>query len=308
VQFIAAVSREAHLARPWPKAWRSQHKSIESELFNRRRNHGQGDIRVNSTTAPTGQRANPFDLAGRVALVTGSTMGIGEGIARTLGQAGAHVIISSRKAEDCAGVAQRFRDEGLSAEPRVCHIGRMEHIESMAAHLRQVHGGLDILVNNAVLSPWRSIEDTDPSLFTKAVEVNLRGNWYLSVEAAKLMKPRGGGSIINIASVAALHPDRMLALYSTLKTAMIGMSRSFALEYGEFGIRVNTVLPGVIDTKLAAAFDAAAREEILRNTPLGRIGDPREIGYAVLYLCAPSGAFVTGASLVVDGGLSIASH
>lgn len=308
MQFIAALSREAYLARPEPKAWRPQHEIIGSELFNRRQNHGQGDIRVNANTAPTGRRANPFDLAGKVALVTGSTMGIGEGIARTLGQAGAHVVISSRKTEDCARVAQRFRDEGLSAEPRVCHIGRMEDIASMAAHLSRVHGGLDILVNNAVLSPWRSIEDTDPSLFTKAIEVNLRGNWYLSVEAAKLMKPRGGGSIVNIASVAALHPDRMLALYSTLKTAMIGMSRSFALEYGEFGIRVNTVLPGVIDTKLAAAFDVAAREQILRNTPLGRIGDPREIGYAVLYLCAPSGAFVTGASLVVDGGLSIASH
>ncbi len=259
-----------------------------------------------ATTAAA--RPNPFDLSGKVALVTGSTMGIGEGIARTLAQAGAHVIISSRKAEDCARVAQQFRDEGLSAEPRVCHIGRMEDIAAMAAHLGEKHGGLDILVNNAVLSPWRSIEDTDPALFTKAVEVNLRGNWYLSVEATKLMKPRGGGSIVNIASVAALHPDKMLALYSTLKTAMIGMSRSFALEYGEFGIRVNTILPGVIETKLAKAFDGPAREKILGSTPLGRIGAPQEIGYAVLYLSASSGAFVTGASLVVDGGLSIASH
>jgi NAD(P)-dependent dehydrogenase (short-subunit alcohol dehydrogenase family) len=259
-----------------------------------------------ATTATA--RANPFDLAGKIALVTGSTMGIGEGIARTLAQAGAHVVISSRKAEDCARIAQQFRDEGLSAEPRVCHIGRMEDIASMAAHLSLTHRGLDILVNNAVLSPWRSIENTDPALFMKAVEVNLRGNWYLSVEAVKLMKPRGGGSIVNIASVAALHPDKMLALYSTLKTAMVGMSRSFALEYGEFGIRVNTILPGVIETKLANAFDGPTREKILQSTPLGRIGAPQEIGYAVLYLCASSGAFVTGASLVVDGGLSIASH
>jgi len=253
-------------------------------------------------------QANPFDLTGKVALVTGSTMGIGEGIARTLAQAGAHVVISSRNADDCARVAQAFRDDGLSAEPRVCHIGRMDDIAAMAAHLGETHGGLDILVNNAVLSPWRSIEATDPALFMKAVEVNLRGNWYVSVEATKLMKPRGGGSIVNIASVAALHPDRMLALYSTLKTALIGMSRSFALEYGEFGIRVNTILPGVIETRLAKAFDGAARETILRGTPLQRFGAPQEIGYAVLYLSAASGAFVTGASLVVDGGLSIASH
>ena len=252
--------------------------------------------------------SNPFDLTGKVALVTGSTMGIGEGIARVLARAGAHVIISSRKAEDCARVVNDFAKEGLSAEPRVCHIGRMEDISAMAAHCREQHGGLDILVNNAVLSPWRTIDETDPGLFAKALDVNMRGNWYLSVEATKLMRLRGGGSIVNISSVAALHPDKMLALYSTLKTAMIGMSRSFALEYGEHNIRVNTILPGVIETRLAQAFDDAARTTILNGTPLHRIGRPEEIGYAVLYLCAPSGAFVTGASLVVDGGLSIASH
>lgn len=252
--------------------------------------------------------SNPFDLTGRVALVTGSTMGIGEGIARVLARAGAHVIISSRKAEDCVRVAGDFAKEGLSAEPRVCHIGRMEDISAMAAHCREKHGGLDILVNNAVLSPWRTIDETDPGIFAKAIEVNMRGNWYLSVEATKLMRLRGGGSIVNISSVAALHPDKMLALYSTLKTAMIGMSRSFALEYGEHNIRVNTILPGVIETKLAQAFDDEARTTILKGTPLNRIGRPEEIGYAVLYLCAPSGAFVTGASLVVDGGLSIATH
>lgn len=251
---------------------------------------------------------NPFDLTGKVALVTGSTMGIGEGIARVLARAGAHVIISSRKAEDCARVADEFAREGLRAEPRACHIGRMEDIAAMAAHCRQTHGGLDILVNNAVLSPWRSIDETDPALFTKALEVNMRGNWYLSVEATRLMKPRGGGAIVNISSVAALHPDKMLGLYSTLKTAMLGMSRAFALEYGAHNIRVNTILPGVIETRLAQAFDDQARQTILDGTPLHRIGRPEEIGYAVLYLCAPSGAFVTGASLVVDGGLTIASH
>ncbi len=250
----------------------------------------------------------PFSLAGKTALVTGSTMGIGLGVARTLAQAGAHVVISSRKPEDCARVADELRAEGLSAEGRACHIGKMEDIAAMSAHLQDTRGGLDILVNNAVLSPWRSIDETDPVLFMKAMEVNMRGNWYLSVEATKLMKPRGGGSIVNISSVAALHPDKMLALYSTFKTAMIGMSRSFALEYGEFGIRVNTILPGLIDTKLAKAFEGEEMKKILSSTPLRRIGQPEEIGYAVLYLSSPAGAFVTGASLVIDGGASIASH
>ncbi|MFO1168378.1 MAG: glucose 1-dehydrogenase [Rhodoblastus sp.] len=252
--------------------------------------------------------SNPFSLSGKIALITGSTMGIGLGIARVLAGAGAHVIISSRKPEDCARVADELKKEGLSAEGRACHIGRMEDIAAMAAHLKEQHGGLDILVNNAVLSPWRSIDDTDDTLFMKAMEVNMRGNWYLSVEATKLMKPRGGGSIVNISSVAALHPDKMLALYSTFKTAMIGMSRSFALEYGEFGIRVNTILPGLIDTKLAKAFEGEEMKKIVGGTPLRRIGQPEEIGYAVLYLSSAAGAFVTGASLVIDGGASIASH
>jgi NAD(P)-dependent dehydrogenase (short-subunit alcohol dehydrogenase family) len=249
--------------------------------------------------------AHPFDLRGKVALVTGSTHGIGAATARVLAQAGAHVLVSSRKPDECEQAAQALRDEGLSAEARAFHIGRMEDIAAMSAHLAAAHGGLDILVNNAVLSPWRSIDDTDPALFMKTVEVNLRGYWYLSVEATRLMKPRGGGSIVNISSLSAWHPEKMLGLYGTLKTALLGMSRVFALEYGEFGIRANTVLPGVIDTRLAQAFDGEARERILKKTPVQRLGQPEEIGYAVLYLSSPAGAFVTGASLAVDGGMSI---
>jgi NAD(P)-dependent dehydrogenase (short-subunit alcohol dehydrogenase family) len=248
---------------------------------------------------------NPFDLSGQVALVTGSTMGIGEATARVLARAGAHVVVSSRKQADCERVAAELRAEGLSAEGQACHIGRMEDIAGMAAHLKQRHGGLDLLVNNAVLSPLRSIADTDLGLFTKTVEVDLRGYWYLSAEAVKLMRPRGGGCIVNLASVAALHPDKGLALYSTLKTALIGMSRSFAMEYGEAGIRVNTVLPGLIKTKLADKYDEATQTRVIAKTPLGRLGEPEDIGHAVLYLCSPAAAFVTGASLVVDGGVSV---
>ncbi|WP_374520700.1 glucose 1-dehydrogenase [Hydrogenophaga sp.] len=251
---------------------------------------------------------HPFDLSGKVALVTGSTIGIGEATARVLAQAGAHVVISSRKQEDCDRVAAEFRAQGLSAEARACHIGRMEDIAAMGEHLHATHGGLDILVNNAVLSPLRSIDDTELGLFTKTVEVNLRGYWYLSLEATKRMKPRGGGSIVNIASIAALHPDRNLGLYSTLKTALIGMSRSFALEYGAFGIRVNTVMPGLIKTKLANAYDPEQQARTIARTPVGRLGEGEDIGNAVLYLSSPGASFVSGASLVVDGGLTVASQ
>lgn len=253
---------------------------------------------------------HPFSLQGKVALVTGSTMGIGEATARVLAEAGAHVIVSSRKPDDCERVAAALRNDGLSAEGRACHIGRMEDIEAMGQHLRAAHGGLDILVNNAVLSPWRSIDDTDPALFAKTVEVNLRGYWYLSREATRLMKgrnPGGTSSIVNIASIAALHPDRMLGLYSTLKTALIGMSRSFALEYGDQGVRVNTVLPGLIRTKLADAYEPETQARYIAKTPAGRLGEVRDIGNAVLYLSSDAASFVTGTQLVVDGGITIAT-
>lgn len=256
-------------------------------------------------TAPHPSLAQPFSLAGQVALVTGSSQGIGLATARVLAQAGAHVLISSRKAEACERVAADLRAEGLSAEARACHIGKLDDIGAMATHLQARHGGLDILVNNAVLSPWRTIADTDPALFMKTVEVDLRGYWFMAAEAAKLMVPRGGGSIVNIASVAALHPERMLGLYSTLKTALIGMSRAFALEYGALGIRANTILPGLIDTQLAQAFDADTQARTLARMPLGRLGRPEEIGHAALYLSSAAGAYITGASLVVDGGLSV---
>jgi NAD(P)-dependent dehydrogenase (short-subunit alcohol dehydrogenase family) len=262
-------------------------------------------------TAPPGdtmnQAGNPFSLSGKVALITGSTMGIGEGTARVLARQGAHVIICSRKQEQCDQVAAALREQGCSAEGKACHIGRMEDIDEMVRHIGERHGRLDILVNNAVLSPWRTIEDTDVALFDKTVQVNLRGYWFMSVGAAKLMKTHGGGSIVNIASVAALHPDHMLSLYSTLKTALIGMSRSFALEYGRDGIRANTILPGVFLTKLADAFDTATRDKMLAKAALGRFGKVEEIGYAAAYLSSEAGAYVTGASLVVDGGLTIAS-
>jgi NAD(P)-dependent dehydrogenase (short-subunit alcohol dehydrogenase family) len=246
-----------------------------------------------------------FRLDGKVALVTGSTKGIGLATAEVLAGAGAHVLISGRKSEDCERVAAELRQKGLSVEPRACHIGKFEDIDAMTLHLRERHGGLDILVNNAVLSPWRSIDDTDRGLFAKTVEVDLRGYWFMSAAAAGLMRDRGGGSIVNIASVAALHPDRGLALYSTLKTALIGMSRSFAMEYGADGIRVNTVLPGLIETRLAEKYDADDRAKMTERMAIGRLGQPEEVGQAVLYFVSPAAGYVTGASLVIDGGLSI---
>ena len=243
-----------------------------------------------------------FDLSGRVALVTGSTQGLGEATALVLAEHGAHVIISSRKQEACDDVAKSFRDRGLSAEGFACDIGKEAAIETIYEHLAETYGRLDVLVNHAVFSPWRSIEDTDRPLMLKALEINMAGYWFMSEAATKMMKGQGKGSIINISSVAARRPAAMLALYSTFKTALDGMTRSFALEFGESGIRVNTILPGLFDTQLADAFTPAQKREAIAKTPLRRLGDPREIGSAALFLAADASSYVTGTSLVVDGG------
>lgn len=246
-----------------------------------------------------------FDLTGRVALVTGSSMGLGRATAQVLAEHGAHVVISSRKQDACDAVAAEFRELGLSAEGKACNIGHDDQIDAIFAHLREKHGRLDILVNNAVLSPWYTILDTEPSLLRKALDVNIAGNWQMSVAAVKLMGENGRGSIINISSTAARHSTVNLALYSTFKTALDGMTRSFALEFGETGVRVNTILPGLFDTTLADAFTLEQKQLAIKQTPMGRLGDPTEIGYAVLFLGSDASAYVTGTSLVIDGGRTI---
>ena len=248
-----------------------------------------------------------FDLTGRVALITGSTQGLGEATARILAQHGAHVVISSRKQEACDEVAARFRDDGLSAEGFACNIGKEAAIQAIYDHLESTHYRLDILINNAVLSPWRSIEETDRPLMLKALETNIAGYWFMSLGAAKMMKVRGKGSIVNISSIAALRPMGNLALYSTFKSSLDGMTKSFASEFGEFGVRVNTIVPGLFETKLSEAFTAEQKAADIAKTPLRRLGDPCEIGSAALFLASDASSYVTGTSLIVDGGRVISS-
>lgn len=243
-----------------------------------------------------------FDLSGQVALITGSTQGLGKATAEVLAERGAYVIISSRKQDRCDEVAAEFRDKGLSAEGVACNIGHESDIDAIYDHIASKHQRLDILVNNAVLSPWRTIEDTDRKLMLKALETNMAGYWFMSTKAVELMKRNAKGSIVNISSIAALRPSIMLALYATFKASIDGMTKSFALEFGEFGIRTNTILPGLFDTQLADAFTPEQKQAARDKTPLRRIGDPREIGNAVLFLASDASTYITGTSLVVDGG------
>ncbi|SEJ68365.1 SDR family oxidoreductase [Paraburkholderia diazotrophica] len=251
---------------------------------------------------------NLFDLTGRIALVTGASRGIGEAIAKLLAGQGAHVIVSSRKIDECEQVAASIRDAGGRAEALACHVGRMEDIAATFAHIREKHGRLDILVNNAAANPYFGhILDTDLAAYNKTVEVNVRGYFFMSVEAGKLMKEQGRGAIVNTASVNALQPGDMQGIYSITKAAVVNMTRAFAKECGPLGIRVNALLPGLTKTKFAGAlFDNKdIYDHWISNIPLRRHGEPREMAATVLYLVSDAASYTNGECIVVDGGLTI---
>ncbi|MFP3558102.1 SDR family oxidoreductase [Paraburkholderia sp. SIMBA_049] len=251
---------------------------------------------------------NLFDLTDRIALVTGASRGIGEAIARLLAQQGAHVIVSSRKLEECEHVAADIRAAGGSAEAFACHVGRMEDIAATFAHIRDKHGRLDILVNNAAANPYFGhILDTDLAAYNKTVEVNVRGYFFMSVEAGKLMKERGRGAIVNTASVNALHPGDMQGIYSITKAAVVNMTKAFAKECGPLGIRVNALLPGLTRTKFAGALfeNKDIYDQWVSNIPLRRHGEPSEMAGTVLYLVSDAASYTNGECIVVDGGLTV---
>jgi NAD(P)-dependent dehydrogenase (short-subunit alcohol dehydrogenase family) len=249
-----------------------------------------------------------FDLTDRIALVSGASRGIGEAVAKLLAQYGAHVIVSSRRGEDCEQVARAIREGGGSAEARACHVGTMEDIEALFAWLRERHGRLDICVNNAAANPYFGpILETDLAAFQKTVDVNIRGYFFMSVEAGKLMREGGGGAIVNTASINALQPGPMQGIYSITKAAVVNMTRAFAKECGPFGIRCNALLPGLTKTRFAGALfdDAKSYEAFTRHLPLGRHAEPEEMAGTVLYLVSDASSYTTGECVVVDGGATI---
>ena len=248
---------------------------------------------------------NTFDLGGKVALVTGASRGIGEAAARLLAAYGAHVIVSSRKAEACEAVAESIRADGGSAEALACHIGELAQIGALFAEIETRHGRLDILVNNAATNPhFGPITETDPEAFQKTVDVNIRGYFFMSSAGITLMARNGGGAVVNVASVNGVIPGAFQGIYSITKAAVIAMTKAFAKECAAQGVRVNALLPGATDTKFAAALihNKAILDKALEHVPMGRVAQPEEMAGAVLYLASPAASYVTGACLAADGG------
>ena len=249
-----------------------------------------------------------FDLSGKVALVTGASRGIGEAIARLLAEQGAHVIVSSRKVDDCKLVADSIRADGGNAEALACHVGSMDDITRTFDTIKEAHGRLDILVNNAATNPYFGhILDTDLAAYSKTVEVNVRGYFFMSVEAGKLMREQGSGAIVNTASVSGLQPGPMQGIYAITKAAVINMTKAFAKECAPLGIRCNAILPGLTQTKFAGALftNEEIYNEALKTIPMGRHAEPEEMAGTVLYLVSDAASYTNGECVVVDGGFTL---
>jgi NAD(P)-dependent dehydrogenase (short-subunit alcohol dehydrogenase family) len=246
-----------------------------------------------------------FDLTGRVALVSGASRGIGEATARLLAQHGAHVIVSSRRQAGVEEVAEAIREAGGKATALACHVGEPDSIEAAFDWLENEHGRLDILVNNAATNPhFGHITETPVSMIDKTVAVNVRGYFVMSQKAAVLMKRGGGGAIVNTASINGERPAPYQGIYSVTKAAVISMTRAFARECAPWKVRVNAVLPGLTDTRFAAALIQNERilNMLLPLIPMNRVARPEEIAPAILFLASDAASYVTGACLPVDGG------
>ena len=253
----------------------------------------------------TAHQTDLFDLEGRIALVTGASRGIGEAIARLLARQGAEVIVSSRKLEGCEAIAGQIRQSGGKAHAIACHIGDLEQIDALAREIQRQFGRLNILVNNAATNPYYGhILDTDPAVFEKTVDVNIRGYFFMSVAAGKLMREHDGGTIVNVASVNGVSPGPLQGIYSITKAAVINMTKAFAKECGPHNIRVNALLPGLTRTRFAAALteNEKARDYYLDKVPLGRVAEPAEMAGAVLFLVSDASSYATGSCITVDGG------
>ena len=249
-----------------------------------------------------------FNLDGKIALITGASRGIGESVARLLAEQGAYVIVSRRKLEDCKKVADSIVANGGQAEAQACHIGSMEAIAALFEAIKQRHGRLDICVNNAASNPYFGhILDTDLGAFSKTVDVNIRGYFFMSIEAGKLMREQGRGVIVNTASINGLQPGLYQGIYSITKAAVINMTKAFAKECGPLGIRCNALLPGLTRTKFASAL--FEHEEIAKEwqtkIPLGREAQPDEMAGTVLYLVSDAASYTNGECIVVDGGITL---
>jgi len=253
---------------------------------------------------------NAFDLSDKVAIVTGSSKGIGRSIAEHLARAGANVVISSRKPEPCREVAEAIRDEGGSAVDIPANVGKTEDLERLVAETRERLGPIDILVCNAAANPYYGpLTDISDEAYHKTLDTNILSNIRLCGLVLPDMADRGGGSVIVVSSIGGLRASPYLGAYGISKAADNSLVRTLAVEWGSKNIRVNAILPGLVKTDFARALweNPEAERTAQERFPLKRLGVPDDIGPAAVFLASAAGAWMTGQSLVIDGGSTISA-
>ena len=249
-----------------------------------------------------------FSLEGKVAIITGSSKGIGKAIAKGLAENGARVVISSRSQEACDSVVTEFKKEGLNAIGIACHVGKEDQRKQLIAQTITAFGRIDILVNNAAINPvYSPIEEIDTMIFDKIMDINVKAPWALSNLVLPHLKANKNGSIINIASVEALTPGYGLSIYSTSKAAILMLTKNQAKEWGVHGIKVNAICPGLIKTKFSSALwqNEKMLNKLEKSIPSGRMGMPEEMVGLACLLASDAGNYMTGGVYTADGGYMI---
>ena len=249
-----------------------------------------------------------FSLDGKVAVVTGASRGIGEAIALAFANAGADVVVSSRKLPDLEKVAEEIKGLGRRALPLSAHVGKREEWENLVKAVMTEFGRIDILVNNAATNPaWADLLGTEEWTWDAIMNVIAKGPFFLTQMVGKTMKEQGGGNIINITSIEGFRVGDRAAIYDMAKAAMIHFTNIAAVEWAPYNIRVNTVAPGFVKTRLVHSmwenpeYLAMVEEKI----PVGRAGEPMDIAGAAVFLASDASRWVTGSMIVVDGGLHL---
>jgi NAD(P)-dependent dehydrogenase (short-subunit alcohol dehydrogenase family) len=250
-----------------------------------------------------------FSLEGKVAIVTGASKGIGEAIARVFAQYGAKVVISSRKQADLEVLAEEIKNEySVEVLPLAAHAGDINQLQELLTKTIEVFGQVDILVNNAATNPvFGPSLDCSGDAFDKIMQVNVKSPFEFAKLVYPFMRQNGGGSIVNISSIAGSTPDPGLGMYSVSKAALNMLTKVLAKEWGIDGIRVNALSPGLIKTKFSQALweNPKMLEHFTKRLPIARMGSVDEIAALVLYLASDASAYTTGVNFQVDGGTTI---
>ncbi|CAI9176468.1 unnamed protein product [Rangifer tarandus platyrhynchus] len=276
--------------RPLTRAWRGL---LPSKAL----------LSMRGTSRGARGNTNPIN---KVAVVTGSTNGIGFAIARRLAQDGAHVVVSSRKQENVDQAVATLQGEGLSVTGTMCHVGKAEDRERLVATAVKLHGGVDILISNAAVNPFfGNLIDVTEEVWDKILDINVKATALLTKAVVPEMAKRGGGSIVIVSSVAAYSPFPSLGAYNVSKTALLGLTKNLAIELAQWNVRVNCLAPGLMKTSFSRMlWENQEREESIKAAMLiKRIGKPEDCAGIVSFLCSEDANYITGETVVVAGGV-----